>query len=81
MKKIIVFLAAAALFCSCSGDSCKCSYKDSKGNTINLDPIAKSENTNCSEVAKTTEEKLNAGSTLLGSDYKVKVSCSTVKSE
>lgn len=82
MKKIIVAVAAACLLLSsCSGDACKCSYKDSEGNVTNVDPIKKGEDADCSKIAKSVEDKANAAFTLLGSDYKAKVTCKTVSLE
>lgn len=78
MKKVIIALSAATLLlASCNGDACKCTYKDNEGNK-KTETIAKTDDTNCSDAAKTVEEKANAAMKLIGSDYKVKVSCSTV---
>lgn len=74
MKKIIVFCAAAALLCACSGDKCKCTTNtvDAFGNkTETTAVVSKPEDKTCSDVAK-------AGTHDLGELGKTTMSCKTV---
>jgi len=75
MKKVFVVLAAAALlFCSCSGDKCKCTTKtvDAFGNkTETTATVSKPEDKTCADVAK-------AGTHDLGELGSTSMSCKTV---
>lgn len=76
MKKVIVILASAALlFCSCSGDACKCTTKTFSGKGEEITSVTSttklSEGKKCSDLEK-------AGTHDLGELGKTTVKCKTV---